>query len=128
MLVAVVDGSERLSYRELAKRFSISPDAARIKGKRRAKTGEWRIIPGNHSSDRVLVEVPISDLTLSPERTPPLHGNRSRPFRANKSPDHQPRTGTDQANAIAKQILTSLMDAQNCIRDLTEPVDGGEGY
>lgn len=56
-----------LTYRELAERLGISPDAARMKAKRAVKNGRWRIIPGNHPSDRVLVEIPAADI-VAPER------------------------------------------------------------
>jgi hypothetical protein len=59
---------ERLSYRELAERLSISPDAARMKAKRKVKAGLWRLIPGNHPSDRVTVEIPANDLGVQPSR------------------------------------------------------------
>jgi hypothetical protein len=33
-----------------------------MKAKRAAEIGRWRIIPGNHPSDRVSIEVPVEDL------------------------------------------------------------------
>ena len=53
----------RLSYAELADRLGIKPHAARMKAKRAADRGLWRIIPGNHPNDRATVELPISALT-----------------------------------------------------------------
>lgn len=53
----------RLSYAELADRLGIKPHAARMKAKRAADRGLWRIIPGNHPNDRATVELPASALT-----------------------------------------------------------------
>lgn len=39
---AMSDDYERLSYRDLAERLGISPDAARMKAKRKAKAGAWK--------------------------------------------------------------------------------------
>lgn len=51
-----------LTYRELADRLGVSPDGARMKAKRAVKAGRWRIIPGNHPSDPVRVEIPAAEL------------------------------------------------------------------
>jgi hypothetical protein len=48
----------RVTYREIAERFGIGIEGARLKAKRRAAKGLWRIIPGNHPQDVVRVEVP----------------------------------------------------------------------
>jgi hypothetical protein len=62
----------RLTYRELAERLGIEPDSARIKAKRHAKSGRWKIIPGNHPGATATVEVPVADLVRgsAPVRTP----------------------------------------------------------
>ena len=57
------DDTIRLSYAELADRLGIKPHAARMKAKRAADRGLWRIIPGNHPNDRATVELPASALT-----------------------------------------------------------------
>jgi hypothetical protein len=44
------------TYREIAYRFGIGIEGARIKTKRRAAKGLWRIIPGNHPQDIIRVE------------------------------------------------------------------------
>jgi hypothetical protein len=86
-----------LSYRELAERLRVSPDAARMKAKRKAKAGLWRIIPGNHPLDRVTIELPLTDLNSSsakgeadapvaPERTPKSIGPQ-RPEREHERAD-----------------------------------------
>ncbi len=46
------------TYREIADRFGIGIEGARIKAKRRAAKGLWRIIPGNHPQDIIRVEIP----------------------------------------------------------------------
>lgn len=66
----------RLTYRQLAEALGLkSADAARMKAKREsAKPGtRWRIIPGNHPSDPVHVELPADALPPTPpeRRTPP---------------------------------------------------------
>jgi chromosome segregation ATPase len=52
----------RLTYRELAERLGIEPDSARIKARRLAKSGRWKLIPGNHPGAASTVEVPAADL------------------------------------------------------------------
>lgn len=101
----------RLTYRQLAEHFGISPDAARMKAKRKVKAGRWAIIPGNHPSDTVHVELPAADLA---ER---VGGERQERV----SPERSARTREpEQPNAIAEQMLTQLADAQERIRSLTD--------
>lgn len=105
------DDLVKLSYRDLADRLGISTDAARMKAKRKAKAGRWCIIPGNHPSDRVLVEIPAADLV---ERV-----GGEQPERV--TPKRSPRTITpEQANAIADRFLTQLAEAQGRIQTLTD--------
>ncbi len=93
--------NERLSYRELADRLGVSPDAARMKAKRRVKAGLWRIIPGNHPSDRVLVEVPSNDLSVRASRVGTVHPART--------PEQIPEQAT---NNIAERLLDELAAAR----------------
>jgi hypothetical protein len=89
--------TERLSYRELAERLGISPDAARMKAKRKIKAGLWHLIPGNHPSDRVMVEVPANDISVQPSR-----GGTVRPEqRAEQTPERL-------QNNIAERLLDEL--------------------
>jgi len=69
----------RLTYRELAERLGIEPDSARIKAKRHAKSGRWKIIPGNHPGATATVEVPTADLVRgsAPTRTPSTASGRT---------------------------------------------------
>lgn len=61
----------RLTYRELQRKFGLSsPDAARMRAKREAAKGNWRIIPGNHPQDPVHVEIPIADIPEAPPERP----------------------------------------------------------
>jgi hypothetical protein len=57
------------TYREIADRFGIGIEGARIKTKRRAAKGLWRIIPGNHPQDIIRVEIPEEEWN-SPQRSP----------------------------------------------------------
>ncbi len=105
---------EHLSYRDLAERLDISPDAARMKAKRKAKAGLWRIIPGNHPSERVLIELPATDLNGPPER---VGGEQVQPVggqRAPRTPD------PERGNALAEQLLARLGEAQDRIGQLTD--------
>jgi hypothetical protein len=56
------------TYREIAYRFGIGIEGARIKTKRRAAKGLWRIIPGNHPQDIIRVEIPEEEWN-SPQRS-----------------------------------------------------------
>jgi DNA-binding Lrp family transcriptional regulator len=108
------DNLERLSYRDLADRLGISPDAARMKAKRKVKAGLWRIIPGNHPSERVLIEMPAADLSGSPER---VGGEQPKCI----APERSPRTvAPERANASGELMLESLLQAQRRIADLTD--------
>lgn len=108
------DDFEKLSYRDLAERLDISPDAARMKAKRKAKAGLWRIIPGNHPSERVLIELPTSDLNRSPER---VGGEQVSRVEGERSP----RTlDPERGNTLAEQLLARLGEAQDRILHLTD--------
>lgn len=109
MLRAVPDILEKLSYRELADRLGISPDAARMRAKRKAKSGLWRIIPGNHPSDRVLVEVPANDLGVRLSRGGTVRSAQ----KAEPTPEHNP-------NSIAERLLDELAEMRARNEDLTD--------
>ncbi len=101
--------TERFSYRELAERLGISPDAARMKAKRKIKAGVWRLIPGNHPSDRVTVEIPANDLGVQASR-----GSTVRPEqKTDHPPEHLP-------NSIAERLLDELAAARTRNEDLTD--------
>jgi hypothetical protein len=57
------------TYREIAEQFGIGIEGARIKTKRRAAKGLWRMIPGNHPQDIIRVEIPEEEWN-SPQRSP----------------------------------------------------------
>lgn len=95
----------QLTYRELAERLGISPDAARMKAKRAAKSGRWRVIAGNHPSDPVRVELPAQDVQdVGGEQV-----KRSTPERKTRTPDRTPPDAT----------LTALQTAQEHLRAVT---------
>ena len=95
---------ERLSYRDLAKRLGISPDAARMKAKRKEKAGLWRVIPGNHPSDPVTVELPSNDIGVQ--------RSRGRTVRPEQITEHLPN--------IAERLLDELAAARARNDELTD--------
>lgn len=96
---------ERLSYRALAERLAISPDAARMKAKRKA----WRIIPGNHPNDPVMVEVPLTALS---ERVPREQRNRTA---TRTSPPERPNNDG--------RILAALSEAVSLLGPAQEQIE-----
>lgn len=102
-----------LTYRELADRLGISPDAARMKARRAVQKGRWRIIEGNHPNDPVRVELPAIDAG-SPNATIGERRTRSTGERKGRT-----NTRTD-AEAITGQMVTALQSAQERIRELTD--------
>jgi hypothetical protein len=66
------------TYREIADRFGIGIEGARIKAKRRAAKGLWRIIPGNHPQDIIRVEIPEEEWN-SLQRSLPHYPNEGVP-------------------------------------------------
>ncbi len=115
----------RLTYRELAEHFGISADAARMKAKRKAKAGRWVIIPGNHPSDTVRVELPADDLH---ERVGRERIRRSPPERSTRTPDPEQVNGTperlltalEQIIPMTEHLLVANREAQARIADLTD--------
>src|SRR5262245_29092894 len=58
----MADGFYRLTYRDIADRLGISPDAARMKANRKAKAGHWRLLPDETPGGERLVEIPSDEL------------------------------------------------------------------
>lgn len=98
----------QLTYRELAERLGISPDAARMKAKRAVKAGRWRIIAGNHPSDPVRVEISVSDVIL-PE---PVGGEQISRSGGERKTRTNARTDTDA-------LASAIQSAQDRIGELT---------
>jgi hypothetical protein len=100
----------RLSYIELADRLGIKPHAARMKAKRAADRGLWRIIPGNHPNDRVMVELPASALT---------QGARAE---GHRQPAQSPgrAEGHDSARDAVTALHEALATAQGQVGDLLD--------
>jgi hypothetical protein len=123
-LVDNTPAKHRLTYRELAERLGISADAARMKAKRKAKAGRWAIIPGNHPSDTVRVELPAVDLDerVGGERKP-VRGERSprtpEPERTNGNPERL-LTALEQIMPMTEYLLVANREAQARITDLTD--------
>jgi hypothetical protein len=74
----MADGFYRLTYRDIAERLGISPDAARMKANRKAKAGHWRLLPDEAPGGERLVEIPSAELdaiiakAVSAERSAPV--------------------------------------------------------
>lgn len=105
----------KLSYRDLADRLGISADAARMKAKRKAKAGQWRIIPGNHPSDRVMVELPAADLA---ERVGGEQPERVGPERSPRTPDPEHPNNDTRILAALSEAVALLRPAQEQIERL----------
>ncbi len=54
----MADGFYRLTYRDIAERLGISPDAARMKANRKAKAGQGPLLPDEKQGQDHLVQVP----------------------------------------------------------------------
>ena len=110
-----MDGNlSRLSYRELADRLGISADEARMKAKTKNKAGLWRIIPGNHPSDQLLVELPASELVRCVGQEHLMQG----------SPEQSSRTTEpEQANVTTDRLRTSLSEAVALLRPAQEQIE-----
>lgn len=97
----------KLSYRELAERLGLTPDAARMKAKRMAAAGKWRVIPGNHPQDKVYVELPVVDLPIEPPRS--VVAAAPAPAPAAPRPD-----------AFAEGALALIAEAQQRVAAITD--------
>jgi len=98
------------TYREIADRFGIGIEGARIKTKRRAAKSLWRIIPGNHPQDIIRVEIPEEEWK-SPQRSPAHVPNEGTPT---PPPQQEPeRRGTNDIDALVEIIpqLTAQLSA-----------------
>jgi hypothetical protein len=96
------------TYREIAERFGIGIEGARIKTKRRAAKGLWRIIPGNHPQDIIRVEIPEEEWN-SPQRSPAHTPNDGAP-----TPLPQQETERKDTNDIEALVeLISQLTAQS---------------
>ena len=64
----------QLTYAELGEQLGLTPDAARMRAKRRAREGHWRIVPGNDG--RMRVHLAETDLDRERENVHPnVHPN-----------------------------------------------------
>lgn len=93
-------GLIQVTYRELAEHFGIGIEGARIKAKRRAAKGEWRLIPGNHPQDVVRVELLAEELCKGPhrpQRTPPH--------------EHAEAAPTPPSLQLSQRIVTNDLEA-----------------
>ncbi|MDB5672347.1 MAG: hypothetical protein JWO25_3306 [Alphaproteobacteria bacterium] len=114
----MADEVEVLSYRELADRLGISPDAARNRANRKARTGAWRIVPGNHPSERVRVEVPAADLVRAQPVSRPIRIRRVSPAinQAGSAPGQAAASeALDRANARMERMTSLLLECQTVL-------------
>lgn len=102
----------QVTYREIAERFGIGIEGARIKAKRRAAKSEWRLIPGNHPQDIVRVEMPAEEFRAGPHkpsRTPPNDQAEGRPTPAPQQESQ--RNDTSDLEALVEVV--SRLTAQS---------------
>src|SRR3954470_17510928 len=93
-----------VTYREIAERFGIGIEGARLKAKRRAAKGLWRIVPGNHPQDIVRVEVP-EDEWSSPNALHPTAPGEGTP--TTPPPQESQRRDTNDLEALV-EIISQL--------------------
>ena len=98
-----------LTYKELAERIGVSADAARMKAKREAKKGRWKIMAGNHPSDKVTVIIPDSDLNKRGER---VGTDAPKRYDSPRGQTHKPEQD--------EKLFTLYADAQQRIQTLTD--------
>ncbi|HWI04777.1 MAG TPA: hypothetical protein VNT52_13285 [Acidimicrobiales bacterium] len=101
----------RVTYREIAERFGIGIEGARLKAKRRAAKGLWRIIPGNHPQDVVRVEMPEAEFAEgqdAPRRGAAHEPNEGTPT----TPPQQGDQGRDTNDLVALVDVISQLSAQ----------------
>jgi hypothetical protein len=112
-----------VTYREIAERFGIGIEGARLKAKRRAVKGLWRIVPGNHPQDIVRVEVPEDEWATpnAPRPTDPHEGTPSSPP-TTPPPQEPQRKDTNDLEALVEII--SQLTAQSLA--MTDRLIGAE--
>ena len=107
----------RLTYAELAERLGIKVHAARMKAKRAADRGLWRIVPGNHPNDRVVVELPADALTTRARaegHSPPEQPREREAGHASERAEN-----SDTARDAIAALNTALVAAQAQVTSLT---------
>jgi hypothetical protein len=117
------------TYREIAEHFGIGVEGARLKAKRRAAKGLWRIVPGNHPQDAIRVEVPEAEWA-TPHVGRPTRSNVGRPaldptLPPTPDPTLPPPHGPEALVALVSQLhdqvasLTSqLVEAERARREV----------
>jgi hypothetical protein len=102
----------RVTYREIAERFGIGVEGARLKAKRRAAKGLWRIVPGNHPQDVVRVEVPDEEWA-APNVGRPTDPNDGTPSNPPTTPPQHDTQRRDTNDLEALVELISQLHAQS---------------
>lgn len=85
MGVCMTEKTKIVTLRELSEALSLTVEAARARVRRREKSGEWRILKGNHPNDLLRIELPADALNEKPKRrasrkapsVPPTDGGAS---------------------------------------------------
>ena len=101
-----------VTYREIAERFGIGVEGARLKAKRRAAKGLWRIVPGNHPQDIVRVEVP-EDEWVRPNDPHPMTSHEGLPTTPPTIPPPQGLQRRDTNDLEALVEIISQLTAQS---------------
>jgi hypothetical protein len=99
------------TYREIADRFGIGIEGARIKAKRRAAKGLWRIIPGNHPQDIIRVEIPEEEFASGQPSQRGATNNPNDGIPTNGSQQETERRDTNDIDALVE--LISQLTAQS---------------
>lgn len=108
----MADDTIRLTYRELADRFGLSLDAAKMKARRAAKAGQWRIVQGNYPNAPVSVELPTAAITPA-VTNPPI-----------QRPEQHPVTSWgDGGNDREARLLAALSEAVGLLRPAQEQIE-----
>jgi len=97
----MADGFYQLTYRDLANRLGISPDAARMKANRKAKAGLWRFLPDEGPGQERRVEIPAADLDDLPVRP----ARPDAPEAAERVPGGERAEAADQPQAAERPAM-----------------------
>jgi DNA repair exonuclease SbcCD ATPase subunit len=115
----------QVTYREIAERFGIGIEGARLKAKRRAAKGEWRIIPGNHPQDIVRVEMPANEFRAGPNKPPRTPPHAQNEGGATDPPQQEPqRRDTNDLEALVEVVSQLTAQSQAMTERLIEAERG----
>ncbi|WP_426268124.1 hypothetical protein [Sphingomonas sp. LHG3443-2] len=108
----MADDTIRLTYRELADRLGLSLDAAKMKARRAAKAGQWRLVPGNYPNAPVTVELPTAAITPAATHPP------------QQRPEQSPATpGGNRGDDRDTRLLAALSEAVGLLRPAHDQIE-----